>query len=151
MAQTAHITRPIGSRRERAEHLVTARLEQAFRAEELAGLKLAMRAQLIALIVIAGWLFVWVDGPRLYFIEIILSLFAVCAILNYRLCLSDPVPPWWRRYAIVGAYFILLTYSMVGYDLLIGAESPPQMMLRNGTIVYFFMFIALVSITHLVG
>ena len=134
-------------RREQVERLVSDRVEQAFRAEELAGLRLATYALLIALALIALWLFVWVTPPRLYFLELILALFALIALLSYRVARGERSPVWWR-YAVVAANFALLTFSMVGYDLIFGDVMPPQMMLRNGTFVYFFIFVAIVALSY---
>ena len=53
MAQTATLTSQFGGRRERVERLVSKRVEDAFRAEQLAGIRLATRAKLGALAVIA--------------------------------------------------------------------------------------------------
>lgn len=147
MVQAATIAGPGAEQRQRVERLVSNRLDAAFQAEELAGLKVATRALLIALAIIAVWLFVWVSPPRVYFLETILALFALSAVFNYRIHRNDRAPAWWR-YVVVGAYFALLTFSMVGYDLLFDDVWPPQMMLRSGTIVYFFVFIAIVALSY---
>ncbi len=147
MAQAATITGQIDGRRQRVEQLVSERLAEAFRAEELAGLKLATRAQLIALAVIALWLFVWVPPPRVFFLETILALFALCALLHYRLTARVGRTSL-TSYLFVAVYMALLTFSMVGYDLLIGDPWPAQMMLRNGTFVYFFLFLTLVALSY---
>ena len=134
-------------RRAELERLVSDRVERAFRAEELAGLRLATHLLLAALAVIAVWLFVWVAPPRVLFLETILASFALLALLNYRVASGDRPWPWWD-YAVVAANFALLTFSMVGYDLVFGGPWPPQMMLRNGTFVYFFLFLAVISLRY---
>jgi adenylate cyclase len=147
MAHAATITDEIGGRRQRVERLVSERLAEAFRAEELAGLRLATRAQLIALAVIALWLFVWVAPPRVFFLETMLALFALCGLLHYRLMARSGRTSL-AAYVFVAIYMALLTFTMVGYDLLIGDPWPAQMMLRNGTFVYFFLFMALVALSY---
>jgi len=134
-------------RRAQLERLVSDRVERALRAEELAGLRLATRLLLVALAVIAIWLFVWVEPPRVLFLETILASFALLALLNYRVASGDRPWPWWD-YAVVAANFALLAFSMVGYDLVFGGPWPPQMMLRNGTFVYFFLFLAVISLRY---
>jgi hypothetical protein len=57
MAISTTVAEPLEPRRSQIERLVSDRVEQAFRAEELAGLRLATRLLLIALAVIALWLF----------------------------------------------------------------------------------------------
>jgi adenylate cyclase len=147
MAHAATMTDQIGGRRQRVERLVSERLAEAFRAEELAGLKLATRAKLIALAVIAFWLFVWVAPPRVFFLETILALFALCALLHYRLAArAGHASP--TAYVFGALDMALLTFSMVGYDLLIGDPWPAQMMLRNGTFVYSLLFLALVALSY---
>jgi adenylate cyclase len=144
---SATLAPPVAKRQQQAHDLVSTHLDRAFHDEELAGLRLATRALLIALVVIAGWLFVWVSPPRLYFLEAILALFALCALVDRRVRSLEPPPVWWP-YAVIAVNFALLTFSMVGYDLLFSDISPPQMMLRNGTVVYFFVFIAVVALSY---
>jgi adenylate cyclase len=138
---------PLEPRRAQLERLVSDPVEQAFRAEELAGLRLATRMLLIALAVIALWLFVWVAPPEVFFLETILALFALLALLNYRVASGDRPRPWWN-YFVVAANFVLLAFSMVGYDLIFGGAWPPQMTLRNGTFVYFFFVLAIVALSY---
>jgi adenylate cyclase len=134
-------------RRAELERLVSGRVERAFRAEERAGLRLATRLLLAALAVIGVWLFVWVEPQRVLFLETILALFAVLALVNYRVASGERPWPGWD-YAVVVANFTLLTFAMVGYDLVFGDDWPPQMMLRNGTFVYFFLFLAVISLRY---
>jgi adenylate cyclase len=134
-------------RRAELERLVSGRVERAFRAEERAGLRLATRLLLAALAVIGVWLFVWVEPQRVLFLETILALFAVLALVNYRVASGERPWPGWD-YAVVVANFALLTFAMVGYDLVFGDDWPPQMMLRNGTFVYFFLFLAVISLRY---
>jgi adenylate cyclase len=147
MAVSTTIAEPFEPRRAQLERLVSDRVEDAFRAEELAGLRLATRLLLAALAVIAIWLFVWVARPRVLFLETILALFAALALVNYRVASGDRPWPWWD-YAVVVLNFALLTFSMVGYDLVFGDAWPPQMMLRNGTFVYFFLFLGVISLRY---
>ncbi|MGH6898337.1 MAG: adenylate/guanylate cyclase domain-containing protein [Geminicoccaceae bacterium] len=147
MAASVSISEPLPPRREQLAELVSDRVERAFRAEELAGLKLATRMLLIALAVIALWLFVWVAPPRVLFLETTLALYALLALLNYRVASGDRPRPWWN-YFVVAANFALLTFSVVGYDLVFGGAWPPQMTLRNGTFVYFFFVLAIVALSY---
>jgi len=123
------------------------RLQRAFRDEERAAVALATRAQIVTLVVIAVWLFVWVPPPRVYFLEMMLGLFALTAGIQYRLRRPERGGRL-RSDVFVAIYMGLLTFSMVGYDLLIGDRLPPQVMLRNGTFVYFFLFVALAALTY---
>jgi adenylate cyclase len=137
---------PLGHEPDR-DPIQSERLRRAFRDEESAAVTLATRAQLVALVVTAIWLFISVAPPRVYFLEMMLGLFAVTAILQWSL-LRREGGRIWRSYLFVAIYMGLLTFSMVGYDLLIGDRLPPQVMLRHGTFVYFFLFLALVALTY---
>jgi adenylate cyclase len=147
MAASITIAEPLEPRRAQLERMVSAPVERAFRAEELAGLRLATRMLLIALAVIALWLYVWVAPPRVLFLETTLALYALLALLNYRVASGDRPLPWWN-YFVVAANFALLTFSVVGYDLVFGGAWPPQMALRNGTFVYFFFVLAIVALSY---
>jgi adenylate cyclase len=147
MAASVSISDSLPAGREQLTQLVSDRVERAFRLEELAGLKLATRMLLIALAVIALWLFVWVAPPRVLFLETMLALYALLALLNYRVASGDRPRPWWN-YFVVAANFALLTFSVVGYDLVFGGPWPPQMTLRNGTFVYFFFVLAIVALSY---
>ncbi len=123
------------------------RLELAFREEELAGLKLAARARLVALVVVAVWLFVWTPPGRAYILESLLVVFAVIGIAHYRFRRRYPDWPW-LGYVFVALDFALLAFATIGLDLVIESPWPPQMGLRNGTFVYFFIFLALLALSH---
>ena len=60
------------------------RLAEAFRLEELAGLRLAARARLVALVVVAVWLFFWTSPPETVYLEMILVVFALIGIAHHR-------------------------------------------------------------------
>ena len=89
LTQTVTTASLVAEDRQRDEDLVSTRLAKAFRDEELVGLELATRALLIALVVIAIWLFVWIPPPRVYFHEMTLLLFAALSIANYRAQKND--------------------------------------------------------------
>ena len=147
MAVSTTVAEPLEPRRAQLERLVSDRVARALRAEELAGLRLATRLLIAAVAVIALWLFYWVAPPQVLFLETILALFVVLALLNYRVASGERPWSWWD-YAVVAANFALLTFSMVGYDLVFGGAWPPQMMLRNGTFVYFFFVLAIVALSY---
>ncbi|MDH3970104.1 MAG: hypothetical protein OEU56_24105, partial [Rhodospirillales bacterium] len=112
------------------------RLLAAFRAEELAGLKLAAQARLVALVVVAVWLFVWTKPPRTEVLEVLLVVFALLGLAHYRLRRRRPDWPW-LGYIFVVLDFGLLAFSTLGLETLLDEPWPPQMALRNGTVVYF--------------
>jgi adenylate cyclase len=123
------------------------RLEEAFRDEELAGFKLSIGARSVALVVIAIWLQVWTEPPRTYWLDGILVVFGVSGIGFYALLRSSRHRPW-QTYFFVGLDFFLLTFATIGLELVIDDSWPPQMILRNGTVVYFFLFLGLLSLSY---
>jgi adenylate cyclase len=123
------------------------RLEEAFRDEELAGFRLSIGARLVALVVIAVWLQVWTEPPRSYWLDGILVAFGLSGIGFYALLRSPRHRPW-QTYFFVGLDFILLTFATIGLELVIDDSWPPQMILRNGTVVYFFLFLGLLSLSY---
>ncbi|MDH3910220.1 MAG: adenylate/guanylate cyclase domain-containing protein [Rhodospirillales bacterium] len=123
------------------------RLLAAFRAEELAGLKLAAQARLVALVVVAVWLFVWTKPPRTEVLEVLLVVFALLGLAHYRLRRRRPDWPW-LGYIFVVLDFGLLAFSTLGLETLLDEPWPPQMALRNGTVVYFFVFVGLMALSY---
>lgn len=126
------------------------RLAEAFRLEELAGLRLAARARLVALVVVAVWLFFWTSPPETVYLEMILVVFALIGIAHYRVRRGRWDRPW-LSYLFVALDFALLAFATLGLPLVLDSPQPPQMELRNGTIVYFFIFVAFVAVNYAPG
>ena len=126
------------------------RLAAAFRLEELAGLRLAARARLVALVVVAVWLLFWTSPPETAYLEAILVVFAAIGIAHYRLRRGRWDRPW-LGYLFVALDFALLGFATLGLALVLDSPQPPQMELRNGTFVYFFVFLSFVAVSHAPG
>ena len=126
------------------------RLAEAFRLEELAGLKLAARARLVALVVVAVWLFFWTSPPETAYLEVILVVFAAIGIAHYRVRRARWDRPWFS-YLFVALDFALLAFATLGLSLVLEGLPPPQMELRKGTIVYFFIFLSFVAVSYSPG
>jgi adenylate cyclase len=120
-------------------------LEPIFRAEEIAGLRLATRARLIMLAVIAIWLPFGIEKHLVLPYEILAALFAAAGLLHYRLAGRGP-----RRrglsYPFVALDFILLSVSLVWPAKLLHAGHE-QVVLRGNGFVYLFLFVALVALS----
>ena len=70
------------------------RLERAFRAEGLAGLKLATMVRMVALATVAVMLFYIVPVPMVFYYEALLAVFIVIGFMHYWLSRSpDSAPP----------------------------------------------------------
>ena len=121
---------------------------------ELAGHKLAVQARVVALVIIAGVLFYVVPAgdpehfmPRLIFYESCLALLAGLAIVSYAINRSRFNRPW-RSYLFIGLDFIIITIGILGPAVLFDNPFPPQMLLRFGSFIYFFLFVALVALSY---
>ncbi len=126
------------------------RLAMAFRLEELAGLRLAARARLAALVVVAVWLLFWTSPPETVYLEAILLVFAAIGIAHYRVRRGRWDRPW-LSYLFVALDFALLAFATLGLALVLEGPQPPQMELRNGTVVYFFIFVSFVAVSSAPG
>jgi adenylate cyclase len=94
------------------------RLRAAFRAEELTGLRLA-----------------------------ILATFGLLGLAHYHLRRGRPDRPW-LGYVFVALDCGLLAFATLGLGAVLEGPWPPQMTLRNGTVVYFFVFVGLMSLSY---
>ncbi len=113
----------------------------SFEAEELAAQKTALIGRCIALVLIAvltSFLTPWPGPVYFYFL---LTLFLLLGLAAYWVALS----PWrrpWHRYAFVTADFALLSFTLIYPNPLVLNEFPPQIGLRFGSFVYFFVLLA---------
>ena len=113
-------------------------LAAVFRAEELAGLKLATQARGAALSVLAVWIFISNRSlPSLYYFEASLLLFILSGLAHY---LSSKHFDWlW-----LGPLFILLDFSLLTGTLLVlnsylRSDWPPAFVLHVAPFAYFFL------------
>ena len=126
------------------------RLRDALRTERLAGLRLATIVSLAALAVIAVLLLFLTVPPWIYGYEIGLALVALLMLLHYLTQRRLP-DQMWISYLFVGLILLATTLVIFLPDLLIGTPWPVQMFLRNGTGVYYFVIIALISLNYSPG
>ena len=103
------------------------RLAAVFRAEELAGLKLATQARIVALSVIAVWIFISNPvSPVLYYFEASLALFILSGLAHY---LSSQRLDWpWLSPLFILFDFALLTttlFKKIAYRVRKGRPWPP--------------------------
>lgn len=124
------------------------RLTDVFRAEQLAGLRLATQARVVVILLVALWVPIQVyrPGVTLYY-EIMLALFAGIGILHYTLRSRAPEKVW-LDYLFVSLDIILLTFALVASAYLIEEVWPPQAYMRFANFAYFFVFIAVVALSY---
>ncbi len=122
------------------------RLADAFRREELAGLRLATIGRAISISAIALLLVFLVPPPGIYFIAVMLAVFVGLGFAHYLVSLRIDNP-------VVGYVFItldmtLMTFATLAVFPLFEPDWPAQMALRNGGIVYFFLLLAAVAFSY---
>ena len=142
MTNQAKTVSPLREEIQVPDHLVN-----VFRNEELAGLKLATQARLVAVAVIAVWAFFQLGFPAVFYFEIILSLFAVNGITIYGLSCSRFGRPW-LNYLLLALDISLLTVALVVPNPMTEDLYPSQLRLRFGTFVYYFVFVALMALSY---
>ena len=123
------------------------RLRNAFRQEVLAGFRLATQARIVALAVIAVCVQIWVEPPRSTVLEIILLVFVLIGVGHYLLARGRYFRSW-QSYLFVALDFALLTLATIGLPFLVDSSWPPQMALRDGTIVYYFLILAILGLSY---
>ena len=126
------------------------RLARAFHNERIAGLRLATTAGLGASLAIAAFLPLISPPPWLYGYELGVGVFALVILAYYWTQRRVPQKNW-VSYLFVALGLIVVALVMVMPILVIGSPWPDQMFLRNNTGIYFFVMIAMVSLTYSPG
>ena len=116
-------------------------LAATFRAEELEGLRLSTRGRLVSLSVVAVLLLFVAPLPEVLFYHGTLFLFALIGLADFAVARSRFGRPAFR-YLFIALDFVLMTYIFVVPNPLESLPAPPQMQLRTGNAVYFFMLLA---------
>jgi adenylate cyclase len=113
----------------------------SFEAEELAAQKTALIGRTVAILLIAvltSFLTPWPGPLYLYFL---LALFMVLGFAAYRVARAPWRKPWYA-FAFVTAEFSLLTFTLIYPNPLVLLDLPPQIGLRFGNFIYFFVLLA---------
>jgi adenylate cyclase len=123
------------------------RLEQSFAAEEREGRWLAFRGGTIALVSIAFLLLFVVPIPSVFYYH---ALLAVFILLSYAQVWLDDTGrfQWWHAYALAAVEFALLAFTLLYPNPFEPAGMPPQLGLRFGNFVYFYVMLARLAFTY---
>ena len=125
----------------------SSRLAAVFRAEELAGLKLATQARLVGLSIIAVWVFV--SNPlstALYAFEASLVLFSLSGLAHY---VSSQRFDWpWLGPLFILFDFVLLTGTLLVLNSYLRSDWPPALILRVTPFAYFFLLGAVPALSY---
>lgn len=119
----------------------TTETDFSFKAEELAAQKTALKGRVVALLAIGALTSILAPWPGPLYIYGLLALFMLLGYAAYGVALA----PWrkpWHRYAFVTADFALLTFTLLYPNPLVLTDLPPQIALRFGSFIYFFVLLA---------
>lgn len=122
------------------------RLVQAFHLAELAGLKHATIARAIALGIILVWLF-FLNGASARFYVPHFIIFAAIPAIHYALARSAYARAW-HGYLFFALDAALLTFTLLFPNPLFELQWPLATFFRFGNFLYFFVLLALVSLTY---
>ena len=129
----------------------TGRLEAAFAAEEEKGLRLAFRLRLLALALVALFLFLVNTWPEVvYYDALMLGLIGVGALSLVPACGRTRMgPAEWTRWVVPLADLALVTFAVAHPNPLGGDEwLTLPLRLRLDNILYPLLFIALATLTY---
>ena len=124
-----------------------ARVKIALRAEQCAGLALAMRARLVAGTIVAVWLAIDAPAPLLYYLEAVVVALVLSAVLQYRLALSRRARPW-VGYALITFDVSIIAYASTVLSAAMLGGLPPQMVLREANTGYLALLLALTALGY---
>ena len=134
------ITEPVGFGTSGLKNRQETRVAESLAAEEAAGRLLALKGRTIALTVVGIFLFLVSPFPGVLFYEAFLVLFIVAGFGRHwieRLGLYR----WWQGYVQVAVDFALLAFLLVVPNPWAEIQLPPQMSLRLGNFVYFYLLL----------
>lgn len=122
-------------------------IDLAFRAAEIWGLKVATLARLAALGVTSIWALVATTGMVTVFVIGIMALVALNGFAHYALRRRSRSVVWAYVTALVDV--CLMAGAMFGWTHFGSPYLPPQMSLRDGLSVYFYILIAVTGFSYL--
>jgi adenylate cyclase len=141
----AHRQDRAGEVRRRAD-----RLQQAFAAEERAGLALAVKGRTVALLAVAVLLAVLAPFPGVLYYHLLLALFIGIGLADLALQRSAVGRPW-HRYALATLDSVLLAFTLLYPNPFRAVELAPQALLQVGNFIYFFVPLAGLALSYRPG
>ncbi len=136
----------IAGRPDDPQRAASGRLEAAFRAEELAGLRLAVIARTAVLAVVAVGLPLLEPVAAALRYEIVIALLAVSGLLQHALRARRPRR--WVSPVFIAADAILLVYALIVLTVQLRPDRPPSTALDTAPVAYFFLLIASVALLY---
>lgn len=118
---------------------------RAVRAEEIAGARLGAKLRLIAIPLVMIAMLVWVPFDILWLIEACLLVMLGLGAVQIAL-LSSTWFRFWQVYLIVALEISVAAFAMFGAQIIFDPPWPPQMLLDNHPVVYFYFVLALTTL-----
>ena len=118
---------------------------RAVRAEEIAGARLGAKLRLIAMPLVMIAMLVWVPFDILWLIEACLLVMLGLGAVQIAL-LSSTWFRFWQVYLIVALEISVAAFAMFGAQIIFDPPWPPQMLLDNHPVVYFYFVLALTTL-----
>ncbi len=118
---------------------------RAVREEEIAGARLGARLRLIAIPMVMIAMLIWVPLDILWLIEACLLVMLSLGVAQIALLSSS----WfrsWQVYVIVALEIVVAGFAMFGAQIILEPPWPPQVLLDNHTVVYFYFVLALTTL-----
>ena len=115
-------------------------LEQTFQKAEQAGLRLAIRGRLIALLAIAGWYLLSRPLPVVLQVLSVVAVFAALGMIHYAI-IGSRHDRWWIKYLFITVDIVLLTAVLAFAPQSEGGDVPQILALRYN---FDFLYLALV-------
>ena len=125
---------------------ITTRLEDAFRAEELAGLRLATLARTGVLAGVALGLAVLEPAPGLFRYEAVIGVLALSGLLQYGLRVRGVGR--WVSPVFIAVDALLLVWGLVIMTIQLRPDAPASIALRTAPVAYFFLLIASIALLY---
>lgn len=120
---------------------VSDRITRALLAEERERLRLTVRARTAALVVIMLLVLAVSPFPDVLYYQALILIFILAGLAQYRLDRSE-ARRGWHKYAFATFDFALLAFTLLYPNPFSTIELPPQMLLRFGNFLYFFVLLA---------
>ena len=126
--------------------VVTSRLEDAFHAEELAGLRLAALARAVVLAAVALGLALLEPAPGVFRYETVIVVLALSGLLQYGLRVRGAGR--WVSPVFIAVDALLLVWGLVILTVQLRPDAPASAALRTAPVAYFFLLIASVALLY---
>lgn len=123
------------------------RLKEAFRREQINGLRLALTGRVVVLLVFGAFAIATRPAPLVYYTLLVVALFTLLGVAQLRLVGSRWDRPWVMP-AFLFVDVLLLTVIIVGFSGGTIADLPRTVVYRFDHVLFFFVFVAAAAFSY---